>query len=56
MYRPLIAAVECMIDLHCAYRKDEESPLLDALLECVRTYAHNAELAEAAITESPAEQ
>ena len=56
VYRPLVTEVDCMIDLHCAYRKDEESPLLDALLECVRTYAHNAELAEAAITEPPAEQ
>ncbi|MDR2788260.1 MAG: LysR family transcriptional regulator [Candidatus Accumulibacter sp.] len=40
IYRPLAAETECMIDLHCAYRKDEESPLLEKLLECVRAYTH----------------
>ncbi|MDR2113077.1 MAG: LysR family transcriptional regulator, partial [Candidatus Accumulibacter sp.] len=32
VYRPLVSAIECLIDLHCAYRKDEESPLLDELI------------------------
>ncbi|MDR1709476.1 MAG: LysR family transcriptional regulator, partial [Candidatus Accumulibacter sp.] len=41
-YRPLIAEVDCHIDLHCAYRKDEESPLRDELLDCVRAYAREA--------------
>ena len=38
VYRPLVTEVDAMIDLHCAYRKDETSPLLDALLESVRNY------------------
>ncbi len=38
VFRPLIAEVECLIDLHCAYRKDEESRLLNDLLECVHAY------------------
>ncbi|MDR1935368.1 MAG: LysR family transcriptional regulator [Candidatus Accumulibacter sp.] len=38
VYRPLVAEIECLIDLHCAYRKDEESPLLDELIECARAY------------------
>ena len=46
VYRPLVAEVECMIDLHCAYRKDEESPLLDELLECVRTYIHQGSIVD----------
>ena len=41
-YRPLVTEVDCMIDLHFAYRKDEESPLLDELLDCVRKYRHLA--------------
>lgn len=41
VYRPLIAEVECLIDLHCAYRKDEESPLLDQLLECVHAFSQS---------------
>jgi DNA-binding transcriptional LysR family regulator len=40
IYRPLAAGIDCAIDCHCAYRDDEESPLLDALLECVRAYEH----------------
>ena len=40
VFRPLAADEECMIDLHCAYRKDEISPLLGELLECVRAYRH----------------
>ncbi len=56
IYRPLVSEVDCMIDLHFAYRKDEESPLLDALLECVRAYARNTEQVEATTTEPPAEQ
>lgn len=43
VYRPLVTEVECLIDLHCAYRKDEESPLLEQLLECVHAFARNAE-------------
>ena len=42
IYRPLVSEVDCMIDLHFAYRKDEESPLLEELLECVRNYRHLA--------------
>lgn len=42
VYRPLVTEVECLIDLHCAYRKDEESPLLDQLLECVHAFTRNA--------------
>jgi DNA-binding transcriptional LysR family regulator len=38
VYRPLAAGIECTIDCHCAYRKDEKSPLLGELLECVRAY------------------
>ena len=56
VYRPLVSEVDCMIDLHCAYRKDEESPLLEALLECVRAYARRADDAVAGATEAPAEQ
>ncbi|MDR3220647.1 MAG: LysR family transcriptional regulator [Candidatus Accumulibacter sp.] len=40
VYRPLTVDVECSLDCHCAYRKDEESPLLGELLECVRAYEH----------------
>lgn len=38
VYRPLVTEVDSMIDLHCAYRKDERSPLLAALLVSVRAY------------------
>jgi DNA-binding transcriptional LysR family regulator len=40
VYRPLTADIECLIDLHCAYRKNERSPLLAAILQCVRNYRH----------------
>jgi len=46
VYRPLIAEVECMIDLHCAYRKDEESPLLEELLACVHAFSREQEGAD----------
>jgi DNA-binding transcriptional LysR family regulator len=42
VFRPLIAEVDCMIDLHCAYRRDEESPLLEKLLECARADTRDA--------------
>jgi DNA-binding transcriptional LysR family regulator len=38
VYRPLDTGIECPIDCHCAYRDDEDSPLLGELLACVRTY------------------
>jgi DNA-binding transcriptional LysR family regulator len=38
VYRPLITDADILIDLHCAYRTDERSPLLRALLETVREY------------------
>ncbi len=38
VYRPLRTDMECRIDLHCAYRKNEQSPLLKSLLECIRGY------------------
>lgn len=37
-YLPLEADVDCRIDLHFAYRRDESSPLLGELLACVRAY------------------
>ena len=40
VFRPLECDIECMIDLHCAYRKDEDSRLLNALLDCVHAYQH----------------
>ena len=40
VFRPLVTEVECMIDLNCAYRKDEEPPLLNDLLACVHAYQH----------------
>jgi LysR family transcriptional regulator, benzoate and cis,cis-muconate-responsive activator of ben and cat genes len=42
VYRPLITEVEASVDLHCAYRKDEQSPLLNALLDCVHAYRHQS--------------
>ena len=48
IYRPLVTEIDCMIDLHFAYRKDEESPLLDELLECVHAFARKTEHAETA--------
>jgi DNA-binding transcriptional LysR family regulator len=38
VYRPLVADVDCTVDLHCAYRRDESSPLLTALLEEIRAF------------------
>ena len=38
VYRPLITDADILIELHCAYRTDERSPLLKALLETVREY------------------
>ena len=38
VFRPLVSDVKAMIDLHCVYRKDEHSPLLALLLDCVRAY------------------
>ncbi len=46
VYRPLITEVDCMIDLHCAYRKDEESPLLEELLACVHAFSRARENAD----------
>lgn len=44
-YRRLSTDVECLVDLHCAYRKNEQSPLLKSLLECIRAYRQAAGLA-----------
>ena len=38
VYCPLITDEEIFIELHCAYRCDEQSPLLGALLKTVREY------------------
>lgn len=38
VYRPLITNADILIELHCAYRTDERSPLLKELLETVREY------------------
>ncbi len=38
VYLPLLTEEKITIDLHCAYRKNETSPLLAALLETVREY------------------
>lgn len=38
VYRPLITEIDSRIGLHCAYRKDEQSPLLQELLKYVRNY------------------
>jgi DNA-binding transcriptional LysR family regulator len=38
VYRPLVGDVEAQVLLHCAYRRDESSPLLGALLDTVRTF------------------
>ncbi|MFT3960314.1 LysR family transcriptional regulator [Propionivibrio sp.] len=40
VYRPLHTDVECFIDLHCAYRRNEQSPLLRSLLDCIHGYHH----------------
>jgi len=41
VYRPLATDAESSIELHCAYRTDEQSPLLHALLNTVREYQKN---------------
>jgi DNA-binding transcriptional LysR family regulator len=38
VFRPLIAEVDALVDLHCVYRKDERSPLLASILACVSDY------------------
>jgi DNA-binding transcriptional LysR family regulator len=38
IYRPLQSGDESPIELHCAYRNDEQSPLLRSLLETVREF------------------
>ena len=42
VYRPLQMDIECFIDLHCAYRRTEQSPLLKSLLDCIRGYRHES--------------
>lgn len=42
VYRPLNTEIDSRIGLHCAYRKDDQSPLLKALLEHVRNYQQQA--------------
>ena len=37
-YRPLRSRVEASMELHCFYLRDEQSPLLIALLETVRSF------------------
>lgn len=37
VYRPLHTDEPVTVDLHCAYRQDEKSPLLAELLDCVRS-------------------
>ena len=38
VYRPLVTETPSLIGLHCAYRKDEKSPLLAELLESIHAY------------------
>ena len=38
VYRPLKTDIECFVDLHCAYRKSEQSPLLKSMLDCIRSF------------------
>lgn len=38
VYRPLIDDIDAKVQLHCAYRRDETSPLLHALLDTVRQF------------------
>lgn len=42
IYRPLQTDCECFVDLHCAYRKNEQSPLLKSMLDCIRRYRDQA--------------
>ena len=43
VYRPLVCELNPLLELHCAYRKDEKSPLLANLLNTVREYYRNNE-------------
>jgi DNA-binding transcriptional LysR family regulator len=38
VFLPLAPDIASTIDLHCVYRKDETSPLLAALLSCIRDF------------------
>lgn len=38
VYRPLIKKLNFTFDLHCSYRKNENSPLLKAILDTVHSY------------------
>lgn len=38
VFRSLAPEIQSMIDLHCIYRKDEQSPLLAALLACIHDF------------------
>lgn len=38
VFRPLLTDTEYTLDLHCAYRKGKQSPLLAAMLDTVRAY------------------
>lgn len=38
VFRPLAPDIASTVDLHCAYRKDEKSPLLAALLTCIHDF------------------
>lgn len=37
-YRPIRARCDAFMELHCFYLKNDNSPLLAAMLDCVRTY------------------
>lgn len=53
VYRPLGADVEARVQLHCAYRRDEQSPLLEALLDTVRNFRQSGYQAPAVIQSVP---
>ena len=38
LYKPLHTEEPVTVDLHCAYRQDEKSPLLAEILHCVRSF------------------
>ena len=44
VFLPLAPEIASTVDLHCAYRKDEKSPLLAALLTCIRDHQHQNSL------------
>ncbi|MDR3413664.1 MAG: LysR family transcriptional regulator [Formivibrio sp.] len=56
VYRPLVSEVDSLINLHCAYRKDEQSPLLAALLEKVHAYRTRNQVASQLALKTPPEQ